>query len=62
MELIKIRFGPNRPVADMGEYGLKTASEVRFDLRFEMCGPNVVCYYLCFACLGLCSFVEEKKI
>ena len=43
------------------QYNLQTASEVRSDLRFEICGPNVIWYHLCFACLGLCSFVEEKK-
>ena len=29
---------------------LQTASEVRTDLRFEIYGPNYICYHVCLDC------------
>ena len=43
-----------------GQYALQTASEVGSDLTFEVCGLNDICYHLCFACLGICSFAIEN--
>ena len=30
-----------------------TASEVKSDLRFGICGPNCICNHVCLGCLGL---------
>ena len=38
-----------------------TASEVKFDLRFEICGPNHICNHVCFGCLGfLWKYIYHK--
>ena len=37
-----------------------TASEVKSDLRFAIVDPNCICNHVCYGCLGLCLFVEEK--
>ena len=44
------------------DYGLQTASEVRFDLRFGICGPNCICNHVCFGCLGLFLDKSQNKI
>ena len=35
-----------------GHYSLQTASKVKFDLRFGICGPNCICYHVCLDCFG----------
>ena len=46
----------------LGQYCLQRALEVRFDLRFEICGPNDIRYHLSMGCSGLFLEVSEKKI
>ena len=44
------------------DFGLQMTSEVRFDLRFGICGPNCICNYVCFGCLGLFLDKSQNKI
>ena len=40
---------------------LQTASEVRYGLRFEICGPNYICYHVCLDCFDLLLNFDRKK-
>ena len=43
-----------------GHYSLQMASQLKFYLRFGICGPNCICNHDCYGCLGLHSFVARR--
>ena len=47
-----------------GQYGLQTALEVKYKIRFEIFGPNYICYHVClgsFDLFGPNGRKEKKK-
>ena len=45
-----------------GQYDLQTASEVKSKIRFEIFGPNYICYHVCLDCFDLLlESVRRKK-
>ena len=57
-----INWRPTKKMRFWGHYGLQTASEVTSDIRFQIYGPNYICYHVCLDCLDLLlNFVRKKE-
>ena len=44
-----------------GHHSPQTASEVKSDLRFGICGPNFICNHVCLGCWGLFDQITEEE-
>ena len=44
-----------------GHYSLQMASDLKFHLRFGICGPNCIWNHVCLGCLGLLWKFQRRR-